>query len=237
VLPPAVAPVQVVLLPILNKKTSPEAAAAIQSTLQRLLSELEKAGVRCQLDDSRPHLRIGAKYFEWERRGVPLRVALGERDLRLSVSGEGPGGVELSVFDRVAYREDKWSLSLSSEKGTGVAAGSGVAEFVSRVQTQLSEMQRELLSRAEQRLASRVRTVENYEEMKTALALGEGQGEGQLFLAPWRESAENEQRIQEDCRATLRCYPADRNRGEVPGLRCFFSGESATHWALFGRAF
>jgi prolyl-tRNA synthetase len=223
VLPPAIAPVQVVFLPIHNKKTSPEVVAAIQRTLQTLLSALEEAGVRCHLDD-RPHLRIGAKYFEWERRGVPLRVALGERDMR--GSADGGDVAELSIFDRVACREEKWTHG-----SRGDCDG-----FVSRVRKQLSEMQRELLRRAEDRLASRVRTVESYEEMKRGL----GESSAGLFLVPWRESAENEERIKEECKATLRCYPTDRNREgaqELAGLRCFFSGDPATHWALFARAY
>lgn len=224
-LPPAIAPIQVVFLPIHNKKTSPEVVTSIQRTLSTLMSALEEAGVRCHLDD-RPHLRIGAKYFEWERRGVPLRVTLGERDLRSSADA-----VELSVFNRVAYREEKWSHGSGSD-------GSDCNAFVSRVQTQLSEMQQELLRRAEDRLASRVRTVESYEEMKKGI----GESGAGLFLVPWKESSENEERIKEDCKATLRCYPTDHNRGgsqELAGkrLKCFFSGEPATHWALFGRAY
>jgi prolyl-tRNA synthetase len=219
VLPPAIAPIQVVFLPIHTKKTSPEMVALLTQRLLSLSFALEEAGIRCHFDD-RPHLRVGARYYEWERRGVPLRVALGERDL-ISVSGPE---VTLSVFDRVAYAETRWSLGNDTE---------ATAAFVSRVRSHLSVMQQELLLRAERRLSSQLFRVSSYEEMKRGLVESPG-----LYLVPWRESSENEQRIKEDCKATIRCYPLEENsRAMDEGQRCFFSGDQATHWALFARAY
>ena len=78
------------------------------------------------------------------------------------------------------------------------------------------------------------------EEMKVALMSDEASsypGNG-LYLVPWKCDAENEDKIKTECKATIRCYPLDSNsKGMHKGKKCFYSGEEATHMALFGRAF
>lgn len=75
VLPPKVAPVQVVIIPIIMKKRAEEVRAATAA----LKDELESSGLRVKVDDR--DLRPGAKYYHWEMRGVPLRIEVGPRDL------------------------------------------------------------------------------------------------------------------------------------------------------------
>ncbi|EJG07877.1 MAG: proline--tRNA ligase [Methanofollis liminatans] len=75
VLPPKVAPVQVVIIPIIMKKQAEEVRAAAEA----LKAELEATGLRVKVDDR--ELRPGAKYYHWEMRGVPLRIEVGPRDL------------------------------------------------------------------------------------------------------------------------------------------------------------
>lgn len=79
VLPPAVAPIQVVIVPVLAKARTEEVSRAAQA----LKSRLAKVGVRSHLDER--DLRPGAKYYEWELKGVPLRLELGTRDLKEKV--------------------------------------------------------------------------------------------------------------------------------------------------------
>jgi len=55
-------------------------------------------------------------------------------------------------------------------------------------------------------------------------------------LVPWKCDTENENKVKEECKATIRCYPLD-SQGLQEGKKCFFSGDDATHMALFGRAF
>jgi prolyl-tRNA synthetase len=57
-------------------------------------------------------------------------------------------------------------------------------------------------------------------------------------LVPWKCDAENEDKIKTECKATIRCYPMEANdAGMHEGKKCFYSGEDATHMALFARAF
>src|SRR6185436_18958802 len=77
VVPPALAPVQVVIVPIY--KTDDE-FRELSAECARVAAELVRAGVRAKAD-LRDNLRPGAKFFEWEKKGVPVRLALGPRDL------------------------------------------------------------------------------------------------------------------------------------------------------------
>ncbi|MHC4549631.1 MAG: proline--tRNA ligase [Planctomycetota bacterium] len=77
VLPPRIAPVQVVLVPIYKKVDD---KAAVLQAAARMIDALKDAGLKARLDD-REHVKPGPKFFEWERKGVPVRLELGPRDL------------------------------------------------------------------------------------------------------------------------------------------------------------
>ena len=217
VLPPRVAPVQVVIVTIPPKKNDDEAKVLMNQALDDLVAGLKGAGIRVKVDD-RDYVRSGAKYFEWERKGVPLRIELGPRDVRQSVC----------VFKyRTGTTEEKQTIDLS--------------EAVETARTGLEALQEELLAAAQQRLEDGIRTDGvTYDEMKAALESDEASaypGQG-LFLVPWKCDAENEDKVKEECKATIRCYPLEANQeGLHKGKKCFYSGEDATHMALFGRAF
>ena len=217
VLPPKVAPVQVVIVPIPPKKNDQESMVAMNTAIDQIAAELKEMGIRVKVDD-RDYIRSGAKYFEWERKGVPLRIEIGPRDVKNKVC----------IFKYRAGQgsENKLTVDL---KDAASSAGSG-----------LEAMQQELLTAARERLAAGITTDVTYSEMKAALENDEASsypGSG-LFLVPWKCDAENEDKIKTECRATIRCYPLDvNNQGMHEGKKCFYSGEDATHMALFGRAF
>lgn len=215
VLPPKVAPLQVVIVPIQPKKNDVEGKAAMEAALDKLSDELKGAGLRVKVDD-RDYVRNGAKYFEYERKGVPLRIELGPRDL---AKGE-------CVFKYRVGEEGKIAVNLS--------------DVVSTATEGLDAMQKQLFDSASQRLKNGINTEATYEEMRDALKgdeASEFNGSG-LYLVPWKCDAENEDKIKEECKATIRCYPLDHNKeDDIEGKTCFYSGEPATHMALFGRAF
>lgn len=217
VLPPRLAPVQVVIVPIPPKKNDLEAQEAMDKAIVELVADLKAAGLRVKVDD-RDFVRSGAKFFEWERKGVPLRIEIGPRDVRQNVC----------VFKYRAGRgaSEKATVDLES---AAVTAASG-----------LETMQQELYDAAKERLEAGITTDVSYAELKSALENDEASvypGRG-LFLVPWKCNAENEDKIKEECKATIRCYPMEANeKGLHDGKKCFYSGEDATHMALFGRAF
>lgn len=209
-LPPAVAPVQVVVVVIATK--SPEAAAVVSPFVAEVASRLRAAGVRVEVDD-RAHLRPGARYYEWERKGVPLRLEVGPRDAaaRTVLAARRVGA------DRAKF---------------GVEVGDA---FEAAITAELSATQQAMLDDARARTAARIFEVDTYAEMEAALASGDPDRVG-LFRVAWKCDEANELAVKEACKATIRCYPRD-GQAAAEGRRCFYSGEPATHIALFGRAF
>jgi prolyl-tRNA synthetase len=141
VLPPRLAPVQVVLTPIWK---GPEERAATLAFAERVKAEL--AGVRLHLD-ARDNLKPGAKYFEWERKGVPLRLEIGPRDV-----------AQGSVFAARRTGGGKFAILLG--------------EVAARVPQVLEEMQTSLLEAARARRDARTYRVTSYDELKARLDEG-----------------------------------------------------------------
>jgi len=155
----------------------------------------------------------GAKYFEWERKGVPLRLEFGARDVRAGVvtMAKRTGGVKVTV-----------------------TVGNDFGHLIGK---ELESLQRELWDRAVSWRTQRTFRVDKYEDMKERIMSGERERLG-FFLAPWKDDADNEEAIKQDCKATIRCYPADlQNPSIISNLKCFYTGEPATHIAFFARAF
>jgi prolyl-tRNA synthetase len=101
-------------------------------------------------------------------------------------------------------------------------------------------MQQNLFEAAKNRLEAGITMDATYDEMKAALENDEASsypGNG-LYLVPWKCDSENEEKIKTESKATIRCYPlAENHARSYEGQTCFYSGEDATHMALFGRAF
>jgi prolyl-tRNA synthetase len=206
-----------VIVPISPKKDDEEAKEAMDSAITTLMNELKSAGVRVKLDD-RDFMRSGAKFFEWERKGVPLRIEVGPRDVKQNAC--------IFKYRTGSKAEAKATVDLSNAANE---ASKG-----------LKELQQEMFDTAAQNLKQGITRDVSYSEMKAALENDEASvypGRG-LFLVPWKCNAENEDKIKEECRVTIRCYPLEANeKGLHKSKKCFYSGDDATHMALFGRAF
>ncbi|RME22052.1 MAG: proline--tRNA ligase [Deltaproteobacteria bacterium] len=202
VLPPAVAPVQVVIVPIWRG----DRKAMVMEYVDRVASLLG-GRFRVRVDD-RDNLKPGAKYFEWERKGVPLRMEVGPRDVE--------GGV---VMCRSRLGGDKFKLPVGDD-------------LADRVGETLDGIQRQLLERAVALRDAHIFEVDRYDEMKARL---QEQGGG-WFRVPWHDDAEAEAAIKADCKATIRCYPLE-GQEDAAGRTCFYSGRPATHMAIFARAY
>jgi prolyl-tRNA synthetase len=157
--------------------------------------------------DDRQNLRPGAKYFEWERKGVPVRLELGPRDIANNVA--------------------QMALRHTGAKSQVPLAD---AELVPVVAQALTAIHAELLAAARQRLDAHTYPVASYAEMKTLIAdAAGGPGAGGeddsgrtsekragFYLVPWKCDRANEAFIKEDCKATIRCYPLALNQVRRP---------------------
>jgi prolyl-tRNA synthetase len=130
-------------------------------------------------------------------------------------------------------------------------------DIVSTVRSTLNKIHTELLEAARTRLSDGTYDVVTYADMKARIIasntrdseneneiLESDQGDSAsrakagFYLVPWKCDRENEAFIKDDCKATIRCYPLDLNKTPPEnGVKCFYSGEQATHMAIFARAF
>jgi prolyl-tRNA synthetase len=204
VLPPKVAPIQIIVVPIWRKAKEKEDVLAFS---EDVLAQLRAAGIRARIDD-RDGVKPGAKYFEWERKGVPLRMEIGPRDV-------------------------KKGATFCARRTGGKKFGIPVDEnFIATATAQLDSIQAELLQKAIERRDARTQRIDSYDALKAIVA----SAEGGFALVPWCDDAENEAAIKTDCKATIRCYPID-GQEEAAGKDCFYSGRPATHMAIFARAY
>ncbi|MCP4805441.1 MAG: proline--tRNA ligase [Proteobacteria bacterium] len=173
VLPPKVAPIQVVIIPIARKDHERE---TVMEFVGGLKSELLASGVRVHVDD-RTKMKPGAKYYEWERKGVCLRMEVGPRD----VKGE-------SAFCKKRTGGDKFSVAREG-------AGPAVVQI-------LTDIQAELLANATALRVENTHDVADYETFKSEL-----KANGGWYRVAWFDDGEAEARIKDETKATIRCFP------------------------------
>ena len=158
--------------------------------------------------DDRDSLSPGAKFYEWERKGVPLRMEIGPRDLKKG---------QVVLVKRVTPE--------GGERKAFLPEGQAVEELPSR----LEGFQRELLDRARAlRKANTHRGVQTIEELKEIL-----EGPGGFVYTGWSGKAEVEERVKVETKATLRCLPDPEFRSDALPARCVGGGEAVTEvlWA------
>lgn len=175
VLPPKLAPIQVVIVPIYK---SEEDLRAIGDWADALIAELKPKGISVKFDD-RDTQRPGFKFAEWELKGVPVRVAVGARDMQ-------NGTVE------IARRDTQTKETVSQEGLSG------------RIATLLDDIQANIFNKAAQFREENTTRVDTYEEFKRVLDEKAG-----FVSAHWDGTVETEKRIKEETKATIRCIPLD----------------------------
>jgi prolyl-tRNA synthetase len=208
--PPFLAPIELVIVPIWrsdeDKARILEAAQKIRATLSGW--ERRKTGkLRVHLDD-RDGMKPGAKYYEWELRGIPLRLEFGPRDL------DNNQCVLVRRDNRV-----KRTVTLDS-------VGEDVADLLSIIQTDMR------VAAFERREANSVRGGITYEKFRELMA-----GDGGFVYAGWCGSAECENQIKEETKATIRLLPDEEFRSAEAPTRCLKCGQTSVAEALWAKAY
>ena len=179
VLPPKIAPLQVVIVPIHGKDEASK--KAVNDKAKEILENLKRIGVRVKYDDN-DNTRPGWKFAEYEMKGVPVRVAIGARDLEKNV-------VE------VARRDTK------EKKTVGL---DGIAQYIDGL---LIEIQHSLFNRAKEYRDSHITNADSWEEFEKLL-----DDKGGFIAAHWDGTAETEAAIKEKTKATIRCIPLNNKQ-------------------------
>jgi prolyl-tRNA synthetase len=197
IVPPRLAPTQVVIVPIYRKEA--ERTGVVEKAAQ-MRNRLAAEGVRVRVDD-RDHLNPGAKFWEWERKGVPFRMEIGPRDLAKK---------QVVVVGRV------------TAEGADRKAFLPEAQAVVEMPQRLEEFQVQLLEAARaRREAHSHRGVRSIDELKEVL-----DGPGGFVYTGWSGDPEVEERVKAETGATLRCIPdPDFQSPEAPD-RCVGGGEA-----------
>ncbi len=197
VLPPALAPIHVVMVPIF--KTAEEHDAII-AKMEEIKKTLESMGKTVRIDD-RDTLRPGFKFAEWELKGVPVRMAMGPRDL---------AGGTVEVHRRDTLTKETMSLE-------------GIEDHIAGL---LDDIQQNIYQKAKDFRDANVEKCDSWEEFKEKI------GTGKFLLCHWDGTAETEQKIKEETKATIRCIPVDTFVSEEEGTD-IYSGKPSKGRVVF----
>lgn len=173
VLPPKLAPIQVVIVPIYR---SDEELEKISELAKALSKELKQKNISVKYDD-RDTLRPGFKFAEYEMKGVPVRLAIGGRDLE-------NGTIE------IARRDTKEKQTISRE---------GIVDHIENL---LIDIQHNIYNKALKFREENTREANSYQEFKELLDTKAG-----FISAHWDGTSETEKRIKDETKATIRCIP------------------------------
>jgi len=176
VLPPKLAPNQVVIVPIFK---SEEQLEDISEVVEGIVNDLKSQGVSVKFDN-RTTFRPGAKFAQHELQGVPLRIAIGPKDLE-------NGTLELARRD---------TLTKSIVK---------LSEIVATVIDSLDQIQNELFQKALKYRDNHITEVNDFDEFKKILETKNG-----FISAHWDGTSETENKIKDMTKATIRCIPIDK---------------------------
>jgi prolyl-tRNA synthetase len=196
-LPPRIAPQQVVIVPIVRGDDD----AGVLQAAAAVADELRAAGVRVRVDD-RPEYRPGFKFHEWELKGVPLRVEIGDRDVAAKA---------VTVARRDSGEKQTIPLPDLRER---------VGELLADVQTSLFRAARDEQERRT------LRDPSDYDELIEYLRDGGG-----FAASSWCGRRECEARVKDESSATIRCLPLVEQRTEGTCICCGRKAVSPAVWA------
>jgi prolyl-tRNA synthetase len=209
VLPPRLAPVQIVIVPIYRKD---DERAVVLEKAAHVAGALQAAGMRVHVD-ARDSLKPGPKFYEWERKGVPIRVEIGPRDVAQNqITAVLRAEIIADVARKDTFAEDR---------------------AVELLRGRLDDFQAALLTAArERREANSHRGVTDYARLREIV-----EADGGFVYAGWCESAQCEERVKEETKATIRVIPGPAFRSADRPSNCIVCGQPAAVEVVWARAY
>ncbi len=214
VLPPRIAPTQVVILPITPKEETRSAVLEACDKLAKQLREIRYVDLPIEVEVDRRDLGGGVKNWEWIKKGVPLRVEIGPRDLE---------SAQVTVSRRDKPVKMKESMSTQ--------------EFVSRAPEVLDSIQRNLFERARKFRDQHTRVIDSKQEFYdffTPRDAAKPEIHGGFAVAHWDGSRDVEEQIKNDLKVTIRVIPLD-DSSELG--KCIFTGKPSSHRVIWAKAY
>ena len=214
ILPPRLAPSHVAVIPVIRDE---ESRAEVMAYCEKIVSDLRALqydGAPVEVEFDVRDMRGGDKAWSWVKKGVPIRVEVGPRDI-----------AENKVF--VGRRD----------QGMKERYGQGRDEFVSSVPSVLEEIQEGLLTKAKafrEANTRKIDTKEEFYEYFTPKNADKPEIHGGFALSHWSGEADVEEQLKKDLNVTIRCIPIDAPEEE--GL-CVISGKPSRRRVVFGKAY
>src|SRR5437773_465614 len=203
--PPLLAPIEIVIIPIYRSDDERERVLEAANRIIRTLTDWERRDpgrLRVHLD-ARDGIKPGAKYYEWELRGVPLRMEIGPRDLEKNQA-------------TLVRRDTRAKRPVSLD-----TLGEDCAELLMKIQEDM------LIVARERREHNSIRGKISYDRFKEVM-----DGPGGFVYAGWCGSAECEAQIKEETKATIRVLPDEEFRSAEPPTVCLKCGQPASAEAV-----
>ena len=200
VLPPKLAPIQVVIIPIYKNE---DQLRKVNETAENIKKDLEKIGISVKYDN-RDNNTPGWKFADYELKGVPVRLAIGPRD------------IENKTIE-VARRDTLQKETIPLER------------LIDHIPGLLDEIQKNIYNKALNFRKENTRYVDNWNEFIEIL-----DNHGGFIMAHWDGTAETEEKIKEETKATIRCIPIDSP--DEKG-KCIYSGKPSDRRVLFARSY
>ena len=198
-LPPKVAPIQIVIVPIFK---SEEDKQTIINYIQPLIDELEQSDIRILFDD-RSKMSPGFKFNEWEMKGVPIRLEVGLRDIADNII----------IYSR-RDQDGKHSIPITNSSSCLIDV--------------LGDIQDSLFNQAKKFQTENTFSANSYDEFKSII------DKGGFVQCGWDGSAETEEKIKSETKATIRCIPFEQN---LNNLKCIYTDNDAKHSVIFSKAY
>ncbi|MEI6886606.1 MAG: proline--tRNA ligase [bacterium] len=200
VLPPNIAPIQVVVIPIWKDNNKDEIVTKANEILKMLKENNE---LRIEIDDN-DYESPGFKFNKWEKKGVPIRIEMGSRDIENS----SVTLVRRDTLEKIIVK---------------------ISDLSSEISNLLVSIQDSLYNNAMKRLTTNTVEVKDYDEFKKTVGTKDDSGHS-FVKAFWCEGKSCEEKIKEETKATTRCLPLDSK--EMEG-KCIHCGEIAKHKWIF----
>ena len=214
ILPPKLAPSHVVILPVVHKEETRAEVMAYCTKLAEELRAVQYDGRPVEVEIDARDMRGGEKTWSWIKKGIPIRLEVGPRDM-----------ADDSVF---VGRRDRSPKQRVSQKR---------AEFVATVAQQLDEMQDAMLERARKLREEHTRRIDSKDEFYeffTPKNAEKPEIHGGFALCHWSGDAEVEEQVKNDLNVTIRCIPIDAEEEEGS---CVISGKPSHRRVIFGKSY
>lgn len=205
ILPPSIAPIQIIIVPIYKSNNE----KMVKENANLLKKNLSDTGYRVFVDE-RNEYTAGWKYNEWEVKGVPIRINIGQRDIENNT-------IEIVRRDT----KQKVTIPLSS-----------ISQLNEEIKAIFKDIQGNLFSKAKENLTEKTKIILTYDEFKETMSNSDG-----FILTGWCGNEECETTIKEETSADIRVIPFDQKELDKEIKECIYCKKNAKHIAIFARAY